>query len=67
MSAANTSPTPDDLSRNPDIIRKYSPTGLAYWSLTTRDFVRDADGAPIKVGEKVVRCPHCGAVKKVRQ
>jgi hypothetical protein len=56
-----------ELDNNPRVIVKFhGRVGRAYWSLDTNDFIYDAEGRPIPVGVKVVRCAHCGAVKKVR-
>jgi len=55
------------LDNDPTIIKKYNGSvGLAYWSLETNSFIVDANGQPIRAGEKITRCPHCGAVKRVK-
>ena len=55
------------LENDPTVIVKYHPTvGKAYFSLETNSFILDANGQPIKAGEKVVRCPRCGSVKRVK-
>jgi hypothetical protein len=55
------------LENDPTVIVKYHPTiGKAHWSLETNAFLLDASGQPIKASEKVTRCAHCGAVKRVK-
>jgi hypothetical protein len=56
-----------NLDNDPRVIVRYHPRkGKVYFSLDTNDFICDETGQPIPAGTKTTRCPHCGAVKKVK-